>query len=187
MKLIVGLGNPGKEYQNTPHNAGFMALDQLADSLSLPNWQDKFKGELIKDNLGGKGFVLLKPQTFMNLSGDSVQACLAFYKFELEDILVVSDDLDLNFGQLRFRKKGGHGGHNGLRDLITKLGGAEFNRLRIGIGRPEGKQSVTSHVLGNVSGDQKIELSSSIDRAVGHIKEFISGQPVEIKNLDQNK
>ena len=182
MKLIIGLGNPGKEYQNTPHNAGFMALDQLSDSLDLNNWQEKFKGLSLKSNLGAKGFILLKPQTFMNLSGASVQACMSFYKFDLSEILVVSDDLDLNFGQLRFRKKGGHGGHNGLRDIIEKIGSPEFNRLRIGIGRPQGKQSVTSHVLGNVSGDQKINLESSVERAVGHIKEFISGQTIEINN-----
>ena len=182
MKLIVGLGNPGKEYQDTPHNAGFMALDQFSDLHNCASWTEKFKGLLVKDNLEGKGFMLLKPQTFMNLSGDSVQACLAFYKIEHPDILVVSDDLDLNFGKLRFRKKGGHGGHNGLRDLILKTGADDFNRLRIGIGRPQGKHSVTSHVLGKIGGDQQIDLEDSLNRAVVHIEEFVMGQPIEIKN-----
>src|SRR3989339_858351 len=110
MKLITGLGNPGPEYADSFHNAGFQVLDHLSTQMGLAPWGEKFKGLLAKGQFQGEGFLFLKPQTYMNLSGQSVQACLTFYKLELSDLLVISDDLDLELGQLRFRAKGGHGG-----------------------------------------------------------------------------
>jgi len=181
MKLIVGLGNPGNQYQDTLHNAGFMALDHLAEMQGIGPWQEKFKGLNLKANLEGRPFLLLKPQTFMNLSGQSVVACLQFFKVEPEEILVVSDDMDLPLGNLRYRQKGGHGGHNGLRNIIELLGSQNFSRLKIGIGRPHGNKQVTGHVLGKPKQDQIQLLEEAVQKAASHIKDFILGNPLHIE------
>jgi len=180
MRLICGLGNPGQEYEGTPHNAGFMALDRLAGDQSLGAWKQAHKGLMIKDSLSGSPYVLLKPQTFMNRSGGPLVACAQFFKVELDDILVVTDDLDLETGRLRYRQKGGHGGHNGLRDIIAQTGSGDFHRLRIGIGRPQGG-NVTGHVLGKAKGDQKELLEIAAADAAEQIKNFIGGLPIHIE------
>ncbi|OGG94880.1 MAG: aminoacyl-tRNA hydrolase [Candidatus Lambdaproteobacteria bacterium RIFOXYD2_FULL_50_16] len=181
MRLVCGLGNPGQEYEGTPHNAGFLALDKFAERLKLGPWKLGHQGLLIKDNLEGSPFVLLKPQTFMNRSGQSLSACARFFKVELADILVVSDDLDLETGRLRYRQKGGHGGHNGLKDIIAHLGGDGFERLRIGIGRPQ-KGNVTGHVLGKAKGESKELLELAANEAAEQIKNFIGHKPVHIES-----
>ncbi|MEE2717444.1 MAG: aminoacyl-tRNA hydrolase [SAR324 cluster bacterium] len=147
MRLIAGLGNPGREYENTPHNAGFEAVDQLARQFDLPSPQNRFQG-LMQRGSGPEPFLLLKPQTYMNRSGVSVAECLRFFKIAPEDLVVVSDDLDLPPGRVRLRASGSHGGHNGLRSIIEQLGTEQFRRARIGIGHPQGERSVTGHVLG---------------------------------------
>lgn len=181
MKLIVGLGNPGDKYHKTLHNAGFLAIDELAKKLSVFDWTSKFKGLMAQGSMNGSRFVLLKPQTFMNISGESVQACIQFYKIDLEDIIVVSDDLDREMGLLRYRTSGGHGGHNGIRDIIQRCGGNNFNRLRIGIGRPKGKMQVSDYVLSKPADDVQHLFEDSITDAVGYLTDFIKDVPVQIR------
>lgn len=157
--LIVGLGNPGSDYENTRHNIGFMVVDELNRRLSsLDVSKTAFLGKTYKS----KNHFLLKPQTFMNLSGDSVVKVKNFYK--IEDVVVIHDDLDLPFGSLRFKKGGGHGGHNGLKSIdanITK----EYIRVRMGIGKPEHKGEVISYVLGEFTVEQKEYLDEFIAKA----------------------
>lgn len=147
MKLIVGLGNPGNQYTKTKHNIGFMSVDNIAQKLSLTFNQTKFKSLYTEGRMGTEKFILIKPQTYMNLSGEAVQAWVDFYKLSGADIVVIYDDMDLPIGKVRLRAKGGHGGHNGVKSIIQHLGTKEFNRVRVGIGRPFVGQDVTSHVL----------------------------------------
>lgn len=135
MKLIVGLGNPGKEYENTRHNCGFMAIDYLAQDLGVTINQAKFKGLYAKIKVEGEDVILLKPQTYMNLSGESVSEVMKFFKIDKEDVLVIYDDLDLPVGKIRIRANGSAGGHNGIKSLIAHLNGQDFKRIRIGIDR----------------------------------------------------
>ena len=137
MKLIVGLGNPGPKYQITRHNVGFLFIDALVESATGGRrYKSEFKAETQRFELAGSGVIVCKPQTFMNLSGDSVQPLLQFYNLTPADLLVVHDEVDLPFGALRFQTKRGHGGHNGIRDIHQKLGTNEYGRLRLGVDRP---------------------------------------------------
>ncbi len=151
MKLIVGLGNPGGRYDATRHNVGFMALDAFADAQQFYGWTSRFKGLHLSAQAKGERVVLLKPQTFMNLSGESVQAAAAFYRVALEDLVVVHDDIDFEPGRLAVKIGGGHGGHNGLRSIIQHLG-PDFVRLRLGVGRPP--HNAANHVLSAFSEDE---------------------------------
>lgn len=138
MKLVVGLGNPGSRYARTRHNIGFLVVDELARAGSFPEWREKFSGEIAKGRVEGEDVVLLKPATYMNDSGRSVQAAVAFFHVAAkggDELLVVHDELDLPFADVRLKVSGGHAGHNGLRSIIGALG-ADFARLRVGIGRP---------------------------------------------------
>ncbi|WP_217588351.1 aminoacyl-tRNA hydrolase [Lentibacillus saliphilus] len=165
MKCIVGLGNPGRKYKNTRHNIGFMVIDEL---LKRQNWklnQDKFEGKYTVEHVSGDKIILLQPQTFMNLSGQSVRPLADYYKIAPEDILVIYDDLDLPTGKVRLRQQGGHGGHNGIRSLIDHLGTKAFNRVRIGIGRPEGRTPVVDHVLNPFAKHEKEAVAESIHKA----------------------
>ncbi len=137
MKLIVGLGNPGPKYGLTRHNIGFMIVDVLADASGQPiHWKNEFKGETAKINIGHTPVLLCKPQTFMNLSGEAVQPLVHMYKIALEDILVIHDEIDIPFGEVRFQSKRGAGGHNGIKSLHQMLGSDDYGRLRVGVGRP---------------------------------------------------
>lgn len=147
MKCIIGLGNPGKKYEETRHNIGFTVIDELIKRHSLAFNKTKFKCLYDIQDIQQDKVLMIKPQTFMNLSGEGVRPLLDYYKVNVEDILVVFDDLDLPVGKIRLREKGGHGGHNGIRSLIEHLGTKEFKRLRIGIGRPENATPVIKHVL----------------------------------------
>lgn len=146
MKLVVGLGNPGAQYARTRHNVGWLVLDALADRHGA-SWRKEGEAELAELRLGGQKALLLKPQTFMNASGRAVQPFIAFYKLGLDDLLVVQDDLDSPFGLLKLRSGGRHGGQNGVRDLIGRLGGDAFARLKIGISRPPGGWDPADWVL----------------------------------------
>ena len=158
MWLFVGLGNPGKKYEATRHNIGFMALDLLSHQLGL-RYQNQFKGEFAKGSWHGQDLFLLKPQTFMNLSGQSVQVCQAFFKIPMNQILVFHDDLDQPFGQLRIHKNRGHGGHNGIRDISAMLGSQDYARLKMGIGRPPHPDfAVADYVLQNFSSEEQSQL-----------------------------
>jgi len=166
--LIVGLGNPGPEYSKTRHNVGFMLIDRLKNSNFTDISSAKFQGELFKF----QNLLFLKPTTFMNLSGRSVKAVADFYK--PERIIVIHDDLDLNFGVVKFKKGGGNGGHNGLKS-IDALMGADYERVRIGIGRSahKGESAVTGHVLGEFNADEKEGLEKILDYCENALNELI--------------
>ena len=148
IRLIVGLGNPGADYVDTRHNAGFWFVDLLADHLSLPyRFEKRFNADEAKYRAGDKDIFLFKPMTFMNRSGQSVGAMARFYKLKPQQMLVVHDELDLAPGDIRLKQGGGHGGHNGLRDLINHLGDRDFFRVRVGIGHPGDRNQVVNYVL----------------------------------------
>lgn len=169
MKLIVGLGNVGKEYQNTRHNAGFIAVEFLANyhhiswdtrTTSSTKSSAKFRAELARGVVGAEKILLAKPVTYMNLSGQSVQALCSYYNIKLEDVFVIHDDIDLEIGRIKYKLGGGAGGHNGLKSLDQHIGN-NYHRIRIGIGRPT-KQDVASYVLAPFSKDQNEIIASSI-------------------------
>lgn len=146
MQLLVGLGNPGTKYANNRHNIGFMALDQIARDHGFGPWKSKFQAELSEGRLGSEKVLLLKPQTFMNLSGQSVGEAMRFYKLTPEDVMVLHDELDLAPGKVRVKQGGGHAGHNGLRSIHAHIG-ADYGRVRLGIGHPGRKELVAGYVL----------------------------------------
>ncbi len=148
MWLIVGLGNPGAEYQHNRHNIGFMAADEIIRRHNLSERGKKFQGLLADGMIAGEKVIVLKPQTYMNLSGQSVQAAAAFYKIPMDRIIVFHDEMDLAAGKIRTKFAGGAAGHNGLRSIDAHLG-QDYWRVRLGIGRPDSKERVTGHVLGN--------------------------------------
>jgi len=177
IKLIVGLGNSGSKYEQTRHNAGFWFLDSLArDYHAALRPENKFHGEAAKAQIKGNQVWLLKPDTFMNLSGQSIAALSRFYKITPEQILVVHDELDLPPGTARLKRGGGHGGHNGLRDTIEKLGSKEFLRLRIGIGHPGDKSKVHDYVLKQASRVDQAEIDIAIQHAADVIADVVTGE-----------
>jgi PTH1 family peptidyl-tRNA hydrolase len=157
LKVIVGLGNPGKKYEITKHNIGFWAVDQLSEKWNLPFQKEKFNSMVAEGNVDGEKVFLLKPQTYMNLSGEAVGAAMRFLKLSPQDLLVLFDDMDIPLGQLRLRQKGSSGGHNGMKSIISHLGSEQFNRIKIGINRPPAGRKVVDYVL---------EPFSEIDKAV---------------------
>jgi peptidyl-tRNA hydrolase, PTH1 family len=161
-KLIVGLGNPGPQYSWTRHNAGFMVLDRLSRLAGIPITRKAFSGLSGDGNWAGERVFLLKPQTFMNLSGRSVAEALRFYKLSLADLIVIHDDLDIPFGRVRLKLGGGHGGHNGLRSLAQELGSPDYLRIRIGIGRPV-HGDVVNYVLSNFVKEEMDGLMGVLD------------------------
>ena len=171
--LIVGLGNPGREYRNNRHNIGFMVLDQLAGKLDTSFSKMKMNALMTAVRYKGHRIILLKPQTFMNLSGKAAASFIRFYKLPLENLLVVYDDVDLPFQTLRMRPNGGDAGQKGVRSIIKELGTKDFPRLRVGINRPPGRMSVSSYVLLNFS-DQEVEtLPFVLDQAADAILAFV--------------
>ena len=177
IQLIAGLGNPGPEYERTRHNAGFWFVDALArqraDSLRHEN---RFHGETARIERDGQECRLLKPLTYMNRSGQAVSALAKFYRIPPESILVVHDELDLPAGTARLKKGGGHGGHNGLRDIISALGGNGFLRLRIGIGHPGHRDDVVNYVLRKASREDEELIEQSIDAALGAVPLLLAGE-----------
>lgn len=168
--LIVGLGNPGPRYAGNRHNVGFMVLDRLADDARIDVGRKKFKGVFGTGSIEGRSVALLAPHTFMNLSGQSVQPCAAFFNVAPENILVIHDELDLPYGTIRLKVGGGHAGHNGLRDMVAKLGTNKFVRLRVGIGRPR-HGSVSDFVLSDfASGEERDWLPDLLDRSADAVR-----------------
>ncbi len=165
MKLIVGLGNPTREYEDTLHNIGFRVIQRLAEKLQPTKKTNQFYSLFYKGKYNSLDYALLLPQTYMNLSGKAVVACTNFYKVALTEVLVVCDSLDLPVGTIRYKTKGGHGGHNGLRDIIQKLATTEFSRLAIGIGRPAEKTQVSSYVLQKISTSLQKKLQNPVEQA----------------------
>jgi len=161
LRLVVGLGNPGNKYEDTRHNAGFLVADKIAQDFNLSFNKTKF------DTIFGRGFIedvdvlLAKPMAFMNRSGPPLQKLAHYFRISGEDMLVIHDDIDLAFGRLKIKEKGGHGGHNGIRSIMDAFGGGDFERLRIGVGRSEAGENVTDHVLGRFS-DDKSEMVTRV-------------------------
>lgn len=176
MKIIVGLGNPGKKYEKTLHNAGFLVIDELARKYNTELNKEMFNGFYTKIRINSEDVILLKPQTFMNLSGECVGQMCRYFKVDTEDIFVVYDDMEIRFGQLRIRKNGSSGGHNGIKSLIQHLGNQEFPRLKIGVGRPSENRSVVSHVLAQFSPIQEQNLPVLLEAAVGAVEMFIANE-----------
>jgi len=177
LKLIVGLGNPGAEYARTRHNAGFWFVDALARQFGGSFRADsKHQGDLARVKIAGVEVWLLKPMTFMNRSGSPVQSVLSFYKLDIGSTLVAHDEIDLPVGTLRLKEGGGHGGHNGLRDLIANVGDA-FWRLRFGVGHPGSRDAVVGHVLARASAEEDRELQGIVQSAVELIPELIEHGP----------
>lgn len=173
MKLIVGLGNPGKEYENTRHNTGFMVIDKLADKLGVSIEQNKFKGLYTKLKYNGEDVILLKPQTYMNLSGESVRQVMDFYKINQEDILVIYDDMDMPVGKLRLRQTGSAGGHNGVKNIILHTGSQNFNRVRVGIGRHP-YMKVVDYVLSKFTSDELSDIEKGIENASEAVIDYLN-------------
>ncbi|WP_302173029.1 aminoacyl-tRNA hydrolase [uncultured Hydrogenophaga sp.] len=176
IKLIVGLGNPGPEYEQTRHNAGFWWVDEAARLLKVSLQLDRsHAGLLARASVDGQTVWLLEPQTFMNLSGKSVGSLARFYKIAPEEVLVVHDELDLPPGEVKLKKGGGHAGHNGLRDIHAQLGSPEYWRLRIGIGHPGNKNEVANWVLKKPSPDDRIAIDQALDRSLRALPHLLAG------------
>lgn len=170
MKWIVGLGNPGSNYEKTRHNVGFMVVDELSRRWGIPINQNKCKALIGEGNVAGTKVALIKPMTYMNLSGDSVRAYLDYYKLDVEDGIVVYDDLDTAIGKLRLRYQGSAGGHNGIKSLIAQLGTQKFNRVRMGISRPEPGFAVADYVLSRFAKGEQADLEKMINHACDAIE-----------------
>ena len=164
MILIVGLGNPGKQYEQTRHNIGFDVIDYMANKYNIDVNREKFKGICGEGFIENKKVILLKPLTYMNLSGESIRELANFYKLEDDEIIVVYDDISLDIGRLRIREKGSAGGHNGIKSIIQNLGGDKFPRVKVGVGQP--KDNLVNHVLGKFSKEDRehIEKVIPVDR-----------------------
>ena len=174
--LIVGLGNPGSEYAQTRHNVGFWFLDELAKSSNVSfQAQSRFFGEIARLKTGDHDCWLLKPTTFMNRSGQGVGAAASFYRIPIERILVIHDELDLEAGTVRLKESGGHGGHNGLRDITTRFSSDQYLRLRIGIGHPGPGSDVSKYVLNRPTASEEMEIQNSISRTLDYLPDILSG------------
>ena len=183
IQLIVGLGTPGAEYEQTRHNAGFWFVDEVARSAGATfRNESKFHGEACKARVDGHEVWLLKPKTYMNRSGQAVAALARFYKIPLEQILVAHDELDVPPGELRVKQGGGHAGHNGLRDIGSLMGGANFMRLRIGIGRPAHSGDVTGFVLGKPPQSERTLIEDAIAEAIAALPLIMQGETARAMN-----
>ena len=182
ISLIIGLGNPGKEYAQTRHNAGFWFVEQLADRYGITLKADpKFHGYSGRGQIEGHDTRLLLPTTFMNRSGQSVVPFAKFYQISTEAILIAHDELDMNPGVIRLKSGGGHGGHNGLRDIVPHIG-PNFHRLRIGIGHPGSKEQVSGHVLGKAPSSEQALMDAAIEYALSKTKMLVQGQVSQAMN-----
>ena len=174
--MIVGLGNPGKEYAHTRHNVGFETIDILADRMGIEVEEKKHKGLCGKGILAGQKVILLKPQTYMNLSGESVRAAADFYKVDPEDILVIYDDISLEPGQLRLRGKGSAGGHNGIKNIIAHLGTQVFQRVKIGVGEKPKNYDLKDFVLGHFSKAEQELMEEGCQHSVQAVELMLEGE-----------
>jgi PTH1 family peptidyl-tRNA hydrolase len=178
--LIVGLGNPGREHAQQRHNVGFMVVDRMAERWRADNWKNKFSGEICAATIQKHQVFLLKPQTYMNLSGDSVAQAARFYKIPVDKIIVLHDELDIPFSAVRIKQGGGNGGHNGLRSIDSCMGNANYWRVRIGIDHPGEKYLVTPHVLGNFFAEEQEVMDKVLDGLAEHIGMMLNGKPNDL-------
>ncbi|MDG5789983.1 aminoacyl-tRNA hydrolase [Evansella sp. AB-P1] len=182
MKLVVGLGNPGNKFDQTRHNIGFEVIDKCLDQLSIDLDQSKFKGIYGYKKVGDVKLYLLKPMTYMNLSGESIIPLMKYYKIEKENLLVVYDDLDLPPGTIRLRQKGSHGGHNGIKSIISHLGSDQFNRIRVGIGRPSQGQPVPDYVLGKFNENERKFVDETVEKAANAVEAWTTNSFINVMN-----
>lgn len=180
MFLIVGLGNPGKEYDGTRHNIGFEAIDYIASKYNIDVNRSKFKGVFGEGFINGQKVILLKPTTYMNLSGESIREAINFYKIDNNEIIVIYDDISLEIGKLRIREKGSAGGHNGIKSIIANMGSDVFPRIKIGVGQPKGE--LVSHVLGKFNGEEKKDLNEVIEASAKAVEIIIKYGTKEAMN-----
>ena len=173
MRLLVGLGNPGRRYRATPHNAGFRICDRFAEQNHLGEPAHKFQGVFWRDRLRGEDVGVLKPETYMNVSGDAVAEAVRYLPVEPSDLIVVFDDMDLPLGRLRIRPRGGSGGHRGLQSIIDSLGTKDFARLRLGVGRPPSGWKPTGYLLGRLGKESRQRLDEAVERAVEAVETLL--------------
>jgi len=178
MKMIIGLGNPGKKYEKTKHNVGFMALDKITndiDASSITSTISKFNAIITEARFNSEKILLVKPLTYMNLSGEAIRPIMDWYKLTIDDILVIYDDLDLPIGKVRFKEQGSSGGHNGIKSIIAHLGTESFKRIKIGIDRPK-DEMVVDYVLTGFSSDEKQIVENSIKLISIAVRDWINGK-----------
>lgn len=174
MYFVVGLGNPGAKYADTRHNVGFWVIDRLADEAGVTVFDKKFKARLARARIEGEDCILMKPETFMNLSGESVGPALGFHKETVDHLVVIHDDLDLDVGRLKLKKGGGHGGHNGLKSLAQHLPSPGYARVRIGIGRPPPRWDTAAYVLGKFGSEEQAKVDRVLDEAADAVKSILT-------------
>jgi len=182
MKIMVGLGNPGKQYEHTRHNVGFDVIDELSRRFNIPLDQSKLKGLYGIGFYKGEKVLLLKPLTYMNLSGESIRAVMDYYDIDLEDLLVIYDDLDLPVGKIRLRQKGSAGGHNGIKSTVAHLGTQQFNRIRIGIDRPQNGMSVPDYVLGKFHKEEQSQVQDVIQKSADACEAWLERPFIQVMN-----
>ena len=171
--LIVGLGNPGKEYEKTRHNIGFEIIDKYIDKNKITLNENKFNGLFSKVLIDGKTYIIAKPMTYINLSGNFVSSIIKFYKIDIDNILVIYDDKDMELGKIKLRSKGSSGGHNGIKSIISCIGTGKFKRLKVGIGSPNNKSDIVNFVIGKFRKDEWDSLIPSIDKSSNIIDDFL--------------
>lgn len=173
MYLIIGLGNPESDYANTRHNMGFNVINKLSEKYNIEVKKDKFKALFGSGVIEGEKVILVKPQTFMNLSGESVQEFVNFYKIPLENVLIIYDDVDIEPGKVRIRKNGSAGGHNGMKSIVSHLSSEKFPRVRVGIGKPHGQKDMIAHVIGGIDDEDKELLDKGVNLATEAVIETL--------------
>ncbi|HAU78531.1 MAG TPA: aminoacyl-tRNA hydrolase [Agrobacterium sp.] len=181
MKIIAGLGNPGTQYAGNRHNIGFMAVDAIQRLPSFAPWSKKFKAEISEGEIAGEKVLLMKPQTYMNLSGESVGEAMRFFKLTPADIIAIHDELDLPAGRVRIKTGGGHGGHNGLKSLDAHCG-KDYRRLRLGIGHPGDKERVHGHVLGDFAKADRVWLEPLLDAIADNATMLVKAEDSQLMN-----
>ena len=184
MFLLVGLGNPGREYEKTRHNIGFDAIDKISDEYNIPIKRERFKGVFGEGRISNEKVIILKPSTYMNLSGESLREIIKYYNIPLENVIVIYDDVDLEVGRLRVRTKGSAGGHNGIKSIIYNINSEDFIRLRIGVGKPE--RDMVSHVLGKFSQENRKKVEEVLEIIPKLACTVISEGPQEAMNKYNN-
>lgn len=173
MYLIVGLGNPGKEYENTRHNTGFKVINEMSNRYDIQISQSKFNGKYGTGIIEGNKVILLQPQTYMNLSGECVKKFVDFYRLNSEQLIIIYDDIDIEVGKIRIRKEGGAGTHNGMKSIVNELQTKKFPRVRVGIGMPEEKMDLMHHVLGKVQEEEKQTYQKGIETAAKAVEQIL--------------
>ena len=184
MKLVVGLGNPGAKYKGTRHNVGFMTMDEVAYQEKFDFDKALFDAVFAQVKMGGEKIIFMKPLTFMNLSGEAIRPLMNYFKIGIEDLLVVYDDMDLPVGKIRLRQKGSAGGHNGIKSIISCLGTSEFNRIKVGVGRPKDGRTVVGHVLNRFEKEEEEDIIFAVQKSVDAIRSWIETSDF-VKTMNQ--